>query len=88
MWGFIHVLYLIGWGNRLGTIYTWARALTFSHNRGHRIITFEQAQQARRRRRGRPRASEHRLPPDATGTRADCPRRRERPAAPVHGGHR
>jgi NADH:ubiquinone reductase (H+-translocating) len=43
MWGFIHVLYLIGWGNRLGTLYTWARALTFSHNRGHRIITFEQA---------------------------------------------
>ena len=34
MWGFIHVLYLIGWGNRLGTLYTWARALTFSHNRG------------------------------------------------------
>ena len=24
MWGFIHVLYLIGWGNRLGTLYTWA----------------------------------------------------------------
>ena len=23
MWGVIHVLYLIGWGNRLGTIYTW-----------------------------------------------------------------
>ena len=45
MWGFIHVLYLIGWGNRLGTIYTWARALTFSHNRGHRIITFEQARE-------------------------------------------
>jgi NADH dehydrogenase len=43
MWGFIHVLYLIGWGNRLGTLYTWARALTFSNNRGHRIITFEQA---------------------------------------------
>jgi NADH dehydrogenase len=43
MWGFIHVLYLIGWGNRLGTLYTWARALTFSKNRGHRIITFEQA---------------------------------------------
>jgi NADH dehydrogenase len=43
MWGFIHVAYLIGWGNRLGTLYTWARALTFSHNRGHRIITFEQA---------------------------------------------
>ncbi len=41
MWGFIHVLYLIGWGNRLGTIYTWARALTFSRNRGHRMITFD-----------------------------------------------
>jgi NADH dehydrogenase len=43
MWGFIHVLYLIGWGNRLGTIYTWARALYLSKNRGHRIITYEQA---------------------------------------------
>jgi NADH:ubiquinone reductase (H+-translocating) len=41
MWGFIHVLYLVGWGNRLGTLYTWARALWFSHNRGHRIITYE-----------------------------------------------
>jgi NADH:ubiquinone reductase (H+-translocating) len=41
MWGFIHVLYLVGWGNRLGTLYTWARALWFSHNRGHRIITFD-----------------------------------------------
>src|SRR6185503_11649761 len=43
MWGFIHVLYLIGWGNRLGTLYTWLRALVFSKNRGHRIITFEEA---------------------------------------------
>jgi NADH:ubiquinone reductase (H+-translocating) len=43
MWGFIHVLYLIGWGNRLGTLYTWLRALVFTKNRGHRIITFEQA---------------------------------------------
>ena len=43
MWGFIHVLYLIGWGNRLGTVYTWARALTFSRNRGHRLITFDDA---------------------------------------------
>jgi NADH:ubiquinone reductase (H+-translocating) len=41
MWGFIHVLYLVGWGNRLGTLYTWARALWFSQNRGHRIITYE-----------------------------------------------
>jgi NADH dehydrogenase len=43
MWAFIHVLYLIGWGNRLGTVYTWARALTF-RNRAHRIIAFERAQ--------------------------------------------
>jgi NADH:ubiquinone reductase (H+-translocating) len=43
MWGFIHVLYLIGWGNRMGTMYNWARGLYFSKNRGHRIITFEQA---------------------------------------------
>jgi NADH dehydrogenase len=45
MWAFIHVLYLIGWGNRLGTLYTWMRALIFSKNRGHRIITFEDAQE-------------------------------------------
>ena len=43
MWAFIHVLYLVGWGNRIGTMYTWARALVFTKNRGHRIITFEQA---------------------------------------------
>jgi NADH dehydrogenase len=43
MWGFVHVAYLVGWGNRLGTVYTWARALYLSKNRGHRIITFEQA---------------------------------------------
>jgi NADH dehydrogenase len=43
MWAFIHVLYLVGWGNRIGTMYTWARALFFSKNRGQRIITFEQA---------------------------------------------
>ena len=30
MWLFIHVLYLVGWGNRVGTIYTWARAFLFS----------------------------------------------------------
>jgi NADH dehydrogenase len=43
MWGFIHVAYLIGWGNRIGTMYTWARAVWFSNNRAHRIITFERA---------------------------------------------
>src|SRR6185312_16898294 len=43
MWCLIHNLYLIGWGNRLGTLYTWLRALVFSKSRGHRIITFDQA---------------------------------------------
>ena len=43
MWGFIHVLYLVGWGNRLGTLYSWARAIWFSNNRGHRIITFQRS---------------------------------------------
>ena len=45
MWVFIHVMYLVGWGNRLGTLYTWVRALWLSHNRGNRIIAFETAQQ-------------------------------------------
>jgi NADH dehydrogenase len=43
MWAFIHVLYLIGWGNRLGTLYNWFRSLVFSKNRAHRIITYEAA---------------------------------------------
>jgi NADH dehydrogenase len=43
MWLFIHVLYLIGWGNRLGTLYTWLRSLAFARNRANRVITFEQA---------------------------------------------
>jgi NADH dehydrogenase len=45
MWAFIHVMYLIGWGNRIGTLYTWARGLWFGHSRAHRIITFESAQE-------------------------------------------
>jgi NADH dehydrogenase len=36
-------MYLVGWGNRIGTIYTWMRSLWFSRNRGHRVITFESA---------------------------------------------
>jgi NADH dehydrogenase len=42
MWGFVHVLYLIGWGNRMGTLYTWLRGMVLSNNRGHRLITFEE----------------------------------------------
>jgi NADH dehydrogenase len=41
MWAVVHVMYLVGWGNRLGTVYTWARALYLSKNRGHRVITYE-----------------------------------------------
>ena len=43
MWLFVHVMYLVGWGNRLGTVYTWARAFLFSGGRAHRIITYENA---------------------------------------------
>ena len=42
-WAFIHVAYLVGWGNRIGAMYTWARGIWFGHNRGHRIITFEES---------------------------------------------
>lgn len=31
----------IDWGNRLATVYTWARALTFTNTRAHLVITFE-----------------------------------------------
>ena len=43
MWLFIHVMYLVGWGNRIGTLYTWSRAFLFSGDRAHRIITYENA---------------------------------------------
>ena len=43
MWAFIHVLYLIGWGNRFGTLYSWGRSLWFTRNRAHRTITLDQA---------------------------------------------
>jgi NADH dehydrogenase len=40
-WAFIHVLYLIGWGHRLGTLYHWVWSLLFTNNRGQRIIIIE-----------------------------------------------
>jgi NADH dehydrogenase len=43
MWGLVHVAYLIDWGNRLGTLYAWSRALYAINNRGNRVITFHQA---------------------------------------------
>ena len=43
MWAFIHVFDLIGWGSRLGTLYTWACGIWFRYNRAHCIITFDSA---------------------------------------------
>jgi NADH dehydrogenase len=40
MWAAVHVWYLIGWGNRVGTIYQWFRNLVFTKGRNHRVITF------------------------------------------------
>ncbi|MGD9526696.1 MAG: NAD(P)/FAD-dependent oxidoreductase [Pseudonocardia sp.] len=81
IWAFIHVFYLIGWGNRLGTLYTWARAMVFSTNRGHRIITFEQAKDQavpHHDRRPPDRPSEVAPPPPAALPAAPPP-----PAAPL-----
>ena len=44
MWGFVHILYLVGWGNRVAAVFNWARALTFSKNRPYRAITYENTQ--------------------------------------------
>jgi len=43
-WAFIHVLYLIGWGHRFGTMYHWAWSLLFTNNRGQRVITVKAGQ--------------------------------------------
>ena len=45
MWAFIHVFDLIGWGSRLGTLYTWACGIWFRYNRAHCIITFDSAKE-------------------------------------------
>jgi NADH:quinone reductase (non-electrogenic) len=77
MWGFIHVMYLVGWGNRLGTLYTWARALWFSHNRGHRIITFETSREELtdgRTAAGRPSHTLPRATPVSDSTATPSPR--------------
>jgi NADH dehydrogenase len=58
MWGFIHVLYLIGWSNRLITLFSWLRSLSFAHHRGERIITFEQANHQLTRTAPRPDSNE------------------------------
>ena len=43
MWAFIHVLYLVGWGNRHRHAVHVVRAMLFSKNRSHRIITYSRA---------------------------------------------
>jgi NADH:ubiquinone reductase (H+-translocating) len=43
-WAFIHVLYLIGWGHRIGTMIRWFWSLVLTNNRGERLITLQQAQ--------------------------------------------
>jgi NADH dehydrogenase len=43
-WAFIHVLYLIGWGSRIGTLYRWSWGM-FTRNRGQRLVTVAQARE-------------------------------------------
>jgi NADH:ubiquinone reductase (H+-translocating) len=42
-WAFIHVLYLIGWGHRIGTMIRWFWSLVLTNNRGERLITLGEA---------------------------------------------
>jgi NADH:ubiquinone reductase (H+-translocating) len=37
------VLYLIGWGHRIGTMIRWSWSLLLTSNRGERLITIQQA---------------------------------------------
>ncbi|MCE3555971.1 NAD(P)/FAD-dependent oxidoreductase [Pseudonocardia sp. RS11V-5] len=39
LWRYVHVMFLVGWGNRLGTLYDWLRSLRHARNRAHRLIT-------------------------------------------------
>ena len=42
MWAFVHVLYLIGWGNRFSTLLRWLFQLT-TRNRSQRVVDVEHA---------------------------------------------
>ncbi|WP_433502770.1 NAD(P)/FAD-dependent oxidoreductase [Pseudonocardia halophobica] len=44
LWRYVHVMFLVGWGNRLGTLYDWLRSLRHARNRGHRLIGLTGAQ--------------------------------------------
>lgn len=39
IWCYVHVMFLIGWGNRFGTLYNWLRSLRYARYRGHRLIS-------------------------------------------------
>ena len=39
IWCYVHVAFLIGWGNRLGTLFNWVRSLRYARFRGHRLIS-------------------------------------------------
>ncbi|TCK25992.1 NADH dehydrogenase [Pseudonocardia endophytica] len=39
LWCYVHVMFLIGWGNRLGTLFNWVRSLRYARFRGHRLIS-------------------------------------------------
>ncbi len=43
LWCYVHVMFLIGWGNRLGTLYNWVRSLRYARHRGHRLINMAHA---------------------------------------------
>ena len=43
LWFYVHVMFLIGWGNRFGTLYNWVRSLRYARHRGHRLINMTHA---------------------------------------------
>jgi NADH dehydrogenase len=43
LWCYVHVMFLIGWGNRFGTLYNWVRSLRYARHRGHRLINLTHA---------------------------------------------
>ena len=42
MWAFIHVMYLVGWGNRVITVMRWLFQLT-TRNRSQRLVDVRHA---------------------------------------------
>ena len=38
LWAFVHLFYLVGWGNRLGTVTRWMWSL-FARNRREQVIS-------------------------------------------------